>query len=130
MPNEIEWSRRWYKAINSRTGGSANGEAYDGGAVSLSRFGEFACRVGDQGELLATFPDKGVMCGYSDEKKLVFVSIDIACLLGSLDDKELAEMANEGRDIDDLYSELESHGQVLFLTVFPTIGRIGLETRD
>ncbi|HCQ31586.1 TPA: hypothetical protein DIU27_04360 [Candidatus Collierbacteria bacterium] len=130
MPNNQEWSRRWCGAIRHSGGGSTYGEGYDGGQVGHSRFGEFACRIGDQGEMTATFPDVGVMCGYNDEEKLIFVCVDVACFLGNMEKDRLSEMANKGVNILALFKELEARDQVLYLTVYPTIMRLVVEARD
>ncbi|KKU33067.1 hypothetical protein A3K29_04985 [Candidatus Collierbacteria bacterium RIFOXYB2_FULL_46_14] len=130
MPNRQEWSRRWHGSIRHGGGGSTYGEGYDGGRVGYSRFGEFACRIGDQGEMTATFPDVGVMCGYDDEERLIFICVDVACFLGNLGEESLDKMADKGENILDLSRDLEAKDQVLFLTVFPAISRLAVETRD
>ncbi|PIS00122.1 hypothetical protein COT86_00280 [Candidatus Collierbacteria bacterium CG10_big_fil_rev_8_21_14_0_10_43_36] len=80
--------------------------------------------------MTAIFPDVGVMCGYDDEKQLIFVCVDVACFLGNLENERLDEMANKGVNILALSKDLEVKEQVLFLTVFPTIARLAVETRD
>lgn len=130
MPNKLEWSLGWFGTVRRENGGSTYGDGYDGGLVGHSRFGEFACRIGDQGEITATFPDVGVMCGYNDEEKLMFVCVDVACFLGNLEKPELAEMANGGENIVSISKDLKARGQTLLMTVFPTMARLVVETRD
>ena len=79
---------------------------------------------------MATFPDVGITCGYNDDKKLIFVCADVACFLGNVEKGKLVEMANGGDNIVSISRNLEAKGQVLFLTVFPTIARLAVETRD
>ena len=80
--------------------------------------------------MTATFPDVGVMCGYNDEEKLIFVCVDVACFLGNMEKDRLSEMANKGVNILALFKELEARDQVLYLTVYPTIMRLVVEARD
>ena len=86
--------------IDQYSGGSLYGRPFErDGIVTLTKFGEFVCEISPQGELVADFPDSGLICVYDDDGELNMVSIDLEGYLSSFSEEELRNMPNLGRDI-------------------------------
>lgn len=129
MPKN-EWLSDWSRKITEESGGSFSADGAGGAKVIHSRFGEFASKLGDWGELIVTFADQGITCRYDLDHKLTLVLVDAASFFGvRLRDFEetLGHESVEARNIVRLLKEKELS---LFFFVLPTLNKIMLEMRS
>lgn len=123
MPlSEPEWFQRRFRTIDNESGGSVTGKRSDGTKVADSRYGEFGFRISEDDNLIADFPERGVLCAYDREQELAYVSLDLKTVFLNMTDKEWGDMARQGEDIEALIDFLEASDQLIFLTAFPQIG--------
>ncbi len=121
MPNPVEWSRNWSPKLSNFSGGTSSAESSRGGSVVISRFGEFSCDIGSRDELMATFPEEGLICSYTEDCKLAFVLIDLAIYFENFSEKDFDFMAKNGAELAGVVQRVRDLNQNLYMTVFPAL---------
>lgn len=128
-PNN-EWYYERFPIFKYESGGTASGLAFNGGSVVESRYGEFCSRLGEFGELMVEFIDRGIICGYLETGELAFICLDVGVFFDSLEDKNFELMVNRGDDILDLVSDLDYSGRALFLTILTRLGSLKVDLAE
>ncbi len=131
MPKEEPQWLKGFHQIDEASGGSTFAKGYEEGqAVSYTQFGEFAVRTSKEGEFFADFVDLGVVCIYSPDGRLVFVTLEVSTLLSNLTENDLNLMVNDGDDILGFMEDLENNQEELYLGVYPLTGDVAVSLEN
>lgn len=96
------------------------------GYVSYTKCGEFACKLSDQGDLMAFFPDHGLSFLYDNDGKLVAAIINVGYYLAGLSMEEVAEYPGGGADIIGLVKLLKENEKGIYFEVNMESGSLEL----
>jgi hypothetical protein len=116
--------------MNHESGGSIFGRSMEGSRIVSSRHGEFVFSINEEGQFLAMFIKKGVICGYNDDTELAFVSIEAATFLQHYTAENKPGRTKRGKNISELLGYWEKKGNMIFLTIYPSIGVVHAEARN
>jgi len=118
MSYNPEWGANGLPIHDPANGGSAFGYTWRGdGLVDCTKYGEFACALSDEGDLVASFPEQGMVMIYSQEGHLILASVDIGGYLSGFDDADFLKMPNQGEDILGLITFLAAERLQMFMAV-------------
>lgn len=99
-------------------GGSLYGISNEGeGVIAYTKFGEFSCELTEQADLIATFPEHGLIYIYSQEGDLEVASVEVSAFLSSMDYQEVISMSNQGADILSLVQHMRENKLAMFVNV-------------
>jgi len=108
MSNKENWFANLPARFIPDAGGSLFGKARidDGLILADTDFGEMGVDITDQGDLMAIFPELGLMLGYSQEGDIRMAIVDIGMYLSRLPIDLVEAMPNGGRDVMALVKKL------------------------
>jgi hypothetical protein len=129
--NNSEWSRR-LKTLTEASGGSPSGKLYDSkeGSVALTDFGETSYEILDDGQLIVTFVDIGLMINYEVDGQLGFISAEIGKYLKKIPDRVLQKMSDQGEEVARFAQYLEKTNGYAFVTALPKLRIMEFRIRD
>ena len=85
--------------------------------VAFTRFGEFAAEVGEGGELLAVFPEQGLMYIFEQEGDLLMTLVDVGLYLKNLTYEQIMAMPNRGNSVLGLIECLKEEKLTMLMTL-------------
>jgi len=132
MPDRSEWYFGLPESFDPNEGDTLYGysEGWDG-EVAFTRFGEFGVEISEMGELIATFPDQGLMYIYEQEGPILMALVDVGKYLGSLPIDKVATMPNGGFSVIGLLEHLRAEKLAMMLTItFGELNRFNVVVMD
>ncbi len=101
MPRNKEDFNNLPNSSGPETGGSLFAYTDEGGIVAYTRHGEMVGEILDDGSLLTSFPEFGLIYQYLDDGSLATMSVNLRPYLSSMNAKEVETMPCGGKKVLD-----------------------------
>jgi len=118
MPRQNKENPNWLPFhTGAESGGSLFAYTEDGGIIGYTRHGEIVGEILEDGSLLASFPEFGLVYQYLDDGSLSLMSVNLRPYLSSMNAKEVETMPCGGRKILDFLRWMMKENVDFYVTI-------------
>lgn len=111
--------------VLSKNGGSAFGETFDSDEiVAMTKYGEVAFYMNEQGDLGIEFGEIGFSVLYDDQGDIQFATFDVEGYLRSVSQQDIEGLPDKGRGLKKIMDRLDINEKQIKIAMFPELSRI------